>query len=61
MMRSRLDLLAQHQLLAVYYARGYLKAQFGEPEPKVVKQPAAENDEGPRNQTVVDVTFPVTP
>jgi outer membrane protein assembly factor BamA len=59
--RSRLDLLAQHQLLPVYYARGYLKAQFGEPEPKVVKLPAAENDDGPRNQTVVDVTFPVIP
>jgi outer membrane protein assembly factor BamA len=59
--RSRLDLLAEHQLLPVYYSRGYLKAQFGEPEPKVVKLPAAENDDGPRNQTVVDVTFPVTP
>lgn len=59
--RTRLDLLAHNQLLPVYYARGYLKAQFGEPAPKVVKQPSAENDDGPRNQTVVDVTFPVTP
>jgi outer membrane protein insertion porin family len=51
----------QRQLLPVYYARGYLKAQFGEPVPKVVKQPSAENEDGPRNQTVVDVTFAVTP
>jgi outer membrane protein assembly factor BamA len=59
--RSRLNLLAQHQLLPVYYARGYLKAEFGEPQPKVVKLPAAETEDGPRNQTVVDITFAVTP
>ena len=59
--RSRLSQLVQRQLLPVYYARGYLKARFGEPEPKVVKQPAAETEDGPRNQTVVDVTFAVTP
>ncbi len=59
--RTRLNLLVQRQLLPVYYARGYLKAEFGEPQPKVVKQPAAENDDGPRNQTVVDVTFAVKP
>jgi outer membrane protein assembly factor BamA len=59
--RTRLNLLVQHQLLPVYYARGYLKAEFGEPQPKVVKQPAAETEDGPRNQTVVDVTFAVTP
>ncbi len=59
--RSRLNLLVQHQLLPVYYERGYLKAQFGEPQPKVVKQPAAETEDGPRNQTVVDVTFAVRP
>jgi outer membrane protein assembly factor BamA len=59
--RSRLDLLVQRQLLPVYYARGYLKAAFGEPQPKVVKRPSTENEDGPRNQTVVDVTFAVTP
>ena len=59
--RTRLNLLVQHQLLPVYYERGYLKAQFGEPQPKVVKEPAAETEDGPRNQTVVDVTFAVTP
>lgn len=59
--RTRLNLLVQHQLLPVFYERGYLKAQFGEPQTKVVKQPAAETEDGPRNQTVVDVTFAVTP
>ncbi len=59
--RSRLELLVQRQLLPVYYARGYLKAQFGEPVPKVVKQPSAENEDGPRNHTVVDVSFAVNP
>jgi len=59
--RTRLNLLVQKQLLPVYYERGYLKAQFGEPQPKVVKLPAAETEDGPRNQTVVDVTFAVTP
>lgn len=59
--RVRLAQLVQKQLLPVYYARGYLKAQFGEPQPKVVKQPSAENEDGPRNQTVVDVIYAVTP
>jgi outer membrane protein assembly factor BamA len=59
--RSGLNQLVQRQLLPVYYGRGYLKAEFGEPQPKVVKQPAAENEDGPRNQTVVDVTFAVSP
>jgi outer membrane protein assembly factor BamA len=59
--RSRMNLLVQHQLLPAYYTRGYLKAAFGEPQPKVVKQAAADTEDGPRNQTFVDVTFAVTP
>lgn len=59
--RSVLNALVEHQLLAVYYARGYLKATFGEPQPKVVKKPGADNEEGPRNLTIVDVTFPIAP
>jgi len=51
----------EHQLLPVYYARGFLKAAFGEPQPKVVKKPGADSEDGPRNLTIVDVTFPVTP
>jgi len=59
--RTVLRALVEHQLLPVYYARGYLKAAFGEPQPKVVKQPSAANQEGPHNLTIVDVIFPVTP
>jgi len=59
--RTVLRSLVEKQLLPVYYSRGYLKASFGDPQPKVVKQPSAANDEGPRNPTIVDVSFPVTP
>jgi len=59
--RSVLNSLVQHQLLPVYRARGHLKAAFGEPQAKVVKKPGAETDDGPRNLTVVDVYFSVTP
>jgi len=59
--RSRMNLLVQHQLLPVYSARGYLKASFGEPQPKVVKPSEAEAEDAPRNQTFVDVTFAVSP
>ena len=58
--RTRLNLLVQRQLLPVYYARGYLKAAFSEPQPKVVKQ-TTDAEDGPRNQTFVDVAFAVTP
>lgn len=59
--RSVLNALVRNQLLPVYYARGYLKASFGEPRPTVVKKPGADSEDGPRNLTIVDVTFPVTP
>jgi outer membrane protein assembly factor BamA len=59
--RTRLKLLVERQLLPVYLSRGYLKASFGEPQPSVISKPGAESDEGPRNQTVVDVTFAATP
>lgn len=59
--RSVLSALVEHQLLPVYYARGYLKAAFGEPQPKVVKKPSENNGEGIRNLTIVDVIYPVTP
>jgi outer membrane protein assembly factor BamA len=59
--RTVLRSLIEKQLLPVYYSRGYLKASFGDPQPKVVKQPSTANDEGPRNLTIVDVSFPVTP
>jgi outer membrane protein assembly factor BamA len=58
--RTRLDMFVQRQILPVYHARGYLKAICGEPQPKAVKEPA-DTEEGLRNQTVVDVTFAITP
>lgn len=62
--RTQLDAFVQHQLLPVFRERGYLQATCGEPQPKVVKEPgtpASAEEEGPRNQTIVDVTFAVTP
>jgi len=60
--RSRLQLFVQRQLLPIYYERGYLKAAFGPPQIKAVNLPAGEAlQEGPRNQTVVDVAYAVTP
>jgi outer membrane protein assembly factor BamA len=64
--RSRLNQLVQQQLLPVYHARGYLKASFGDPQLKTAGMPNATStpdtiEVGPRNQTVIDVTFPVTP
>lgn len=60
--KARLQLFVQHQLLPVYYERGYLKASFGPPQTKAVNLPAGDAvQEGVRNQTVVDITFTVTP
>ena len=59
--RTVLNALVEHQLLPVYHTRGYLKARFSDPQPKVVQQPSAQNDQGIRNLTVVDVTYTVTP
>ena len=59
--RSVLSALVQHQLNPVYLARGYLKANFGTPETKVVKKPSQEDDSGPKHLTIVDVVFPVVP
>ena len=59
--RSLLEQFAQRELLPIYQARGYLKASFGEPEPKPVNQPTSDIEENPRNRTVVDVEFAVAP
>ena len=61
--RSVLKALVQQQLMPVFQSRGYLKATFGEPQPKVVKRPSGESEgEGSiRNLTIVDVLFTVTP
>lgn len=63
--RAKLDAFVQRQLLPVYRQRGYLKAAFSEPQPKVVpnagKDASDSSDETSRNQQVVDVAFTVTP
>lgn len=60
--RATLHSLVQKQLLPVYYASGYLKAEFGAPAPKVIKQPSVQDSNYDlHNLTVVDVTFPVVP
>src|SRR5580698_6585571 len=59
--RARLDDLVEHHLLPVYHARGYLKAAFSPPEPKLVKDAGAQVEDGPRNQSIVDVVYAVIP
>jgi outer membrane protein assembly factor BamA len=51
-LRSAMRPHAELNLLPVYLARGYLKAHFDEPKPKIVT-------DGPR--TLVDISFPVIP
>jgi outer membrane protein assembly factor BamA len=59
--RSRINAFAEHQLLPVYHARGYLKASFSQPQPKVVRQGGGDPSDDSRNVTVVDVTLGVDP
>jgi outer membrane protein assembly factor BamA len=49
---SAVQLRAEKDLLPVYLERGYLKASFGTPVPKVVQDSA--------DETLVDVNFPVS-
>jgi len=51
--RSLLMLQAEKNFLPVFLARGYLKAAVGAPQPKVAEDTPEE--------TLVDVTFPITP
>lgn len=59
--RERINTFIERQLLPIFRARGYLKAAFGAPVPKVVKEPPVEGSDEPRNQSIVDVTLPVVP
>jgi outer membrane protein insertion porin family len=59
--RNRINSFAEHQLLPVYHARGYLKASFSQPQPKVVRQGGGDPSDDSRNVTVVDVTLGVDP
>jgi outer membrane protein assembly factor BamA len=51
-LRTKMRVQAKFNFLPVYRARGYLKAQFAEAQAKVAEDGA---------QTLVDVSFPVTP
>jgi outer membrane protein insertion porin family len=61
--RSRLHTLVDRDLLPILHARGFLKASFGPPQPKVVKIAPASNDADlsgeTRNTTTIDVEFAV--
>lgn len=51
-LRTKMQVQEKFNFLPVYQARGYLKAQFAEAQAKVAQDGA---------QTLVDVSFPVTP
>ncbi|MCU1271026.1 MAG: hypothetical protein JWN74_2320 [Acidobacteriaceae bacterium] len=51
-LRTKMQVQEHFNFLPVYYARGYLKAQFAEAQAKVIQDGA---------QTQVDVSFPVSP
>lgn len=60
--RSRIKILVERQLLPILHSRGYLKASFGPPEPKVVKAPVdTGSDLSDENHyhTIVDVGLAV--
>jgi outer membrane protein assembly factor BamA len=61
--RSRLDRFVERDLLPILHARGFMKASFGPPQPKVVKASQSEsgsetNDEA-RHRTIIDVELAV--
>jgi outer membrane protein assembly factor BamA len=59
--RSAFNTFVERQLLPVYHARGYLKASFGPPQPKVVKPSADEAADEPKNQTDINVALVAAP
>jgi outer membrane protein insertion porin family len=56
-----LNSFVERALLPIYHERGYLKAACAVPQLKVVKPTAAEASESKHEETLVDVTFPITP
>jgi outer membrane protein assembly factor BamA len=63
--RSRVNTLVERQLLPILHARGFMKAAFGQPQPKVVKaapvEAGTEAADENHNRTTVDVFLAVTP
>jgi outer membrane protein assembly factor BamA len=56
-----LNSFVERSLLRVYRERGYLKAACAAPQIKVVKPAAAEANDSKHEETLLDITFPVTP
>jgi outer membrane protein assembly factor BamA len=59
--RSSLQAVAKFDLLPVYLHRGYLKAEFGPSDARVVPQPSSAADSKPSTEIEVDALVPVTP
>jgi outer membrane protein assembly factor BamA len=59
--RPLLNSFIEHALLPIYHEGGYLKAACAPPQVKVVKPAASEVSDSRLEETLVDVTFPVTP
>jgi outer membrane protein assembly factor BamA len=65
--RSRINTLVERQLLPILRARGFLKASFGPPQPRIVKTPSAgsgsesgsESNDETRNRSIFDVQLAV--
>jgi outer membrane protein assembly factor BamA len=56
-----LNSFVERSLLPVYHERGYLKAACAAPQLKVVKPTPSEAADTKREETLLDVTFPITP
>jgi len=61
--RTRLNTLVERDLIPILHARGFLKASFAPPQPKVVKVAPASSDSDlngeTRNTTTIDLEFAV--
>ena len=51
----------EKNFVPIYLARGYLRAEFGDPAPKVVPTPNKESADKSDEETLVDVSFAVNP
>jgi|GEM_PF-327849 len=61
--RTRLNTLVERDLSPILRSRGFLKASFAPPQPRVIKIAAGSSDSDPngetRNTTIIDVEFAV--
>jgi outer membrane protein assembly factor BamA len=59
--RETLNSFVAHALLPIYHERGYLKATFAAPVPKVVSATASDTGSNNHNETLVAVALSATP